>query len=326
MKKVWAAKNADPDQLERLKMLRATLNISEELHQQLEEEIKQQSMEERSTFKISPSEINILIQESSTKRLKKKKHKDTQAHKEKLKDVKLKKILTMAKEKYLKDDYGEAIELLNQGSKLDPDNEDIKFYTKKVKIKLNKSKKGIRKLDKEEKKGLFEIRETIDEQTGVKIKEKITIPRSEHKKLVSKTAIPVSNLNGASLEPQITKLEEKIELNEPEKPVNKELDLQQENKEPESNENTIKSEPTKVVLEKPQKPKCISCNGTGQCYWCNGTGECDRCAGTGDYNDSACTMCNGSGKCNSCNGKGLCMWCRGKGTSTLMNTIYSKNE
>ena len=52
MKKVWAAKNADPDQLESLKMLRATLNISEELHQQLEEEIKQQSMEERSTFKI----------------------------------------------------------------------------------------------------------------------------------------------------------------------------------------------------------------------------------------------------------------------------------
>lgn len=332
LKKVWASQKADPDQLERLKMLRATLNISEELHQQLEQEIMKQSKEERSTFKIAPSEINILIKESKIK-----KPAYEEAHQEKLKDVKLKKYLTLAKEKYLKGDYGEALELLKSGSKLEPENEEIKFYTKKVKLKLKRLKKLGTAEDEMDISDHLEIRETVDERTGVKIKEKIATPRFKQKKLTTKSAIPVDNLNGASLNPHDLDLVENMQVNNTEKPLKEELKPEQKIEEPARETTITKSEHgkeceqesehghSKFNLEKPEKPKCISCNGTGKCYWCSGSGECDRCGGTGNYNDNTCTMCHGSGKCNSCNGEGNCMWCKGKGTSKLMNTLYTKS-
>ncbi len=314
LKNVWTSKEVDPEQLERLKMLRETMNISEELHRQLEAEIKAEFFESTRPSKIAPEVFNVLIKESikTSKPRKKQKNKS-----DKLKRIKLKKIITLANEKYSNKEYEDALQLLKQGSELDSENPEILFYIKKVNLKLRSSKSGSKNISEDKSTGDL-VTHRKDENTGINIKEKITTPRFAQKRTEVKPAIPVGHLNGASVETLEKTSETASNLDtpkttEPETTLGKMVE----------DENILKDETKRFTLDKPDKTKCISCNGTGKCYWCSGSGKCDRCGGDGVYNDSNCTMCNGTGKCNSCSGQGTCMWCRGKGTSRQMNTLFT---
>jgi hypothetical protein len=327
LKKVWATQNADPEQLERLKLLRTTLNISEELHKKLEAEVRRDFLSSNNPTKVAPSDVNIMINESSVTKPKKQSSKPAHLKSEvpmpksktmltaktskapsssgKLQKVKIKKYLTLAKQKYQKKNYKGSLKLLREGLKLDPKNEELKFYIKKVKLKQKSAVGDIEPKDN----NVNELSAEV-EDTNMGVIEKIAPSRAEQKRVGSKSAIPVGNLNGAPIIP------ETIGPNLNEKPDTI--------ADPTETDTQVTSKI--VTLNKPEKPKCISCNGTGSCYWCNGAGKCDRCAGTGIYNDETCTICNGSGKCNSCIGEGTCMWCRGKGIGKQMNTIYSNEE
>jgi hypothetical protein len=307
-------------------MLRDTLNISEELHKKLELELKGEHEINEAVSNIAPNEVNVLVQEQDkpTKTavampISKIVESSRKTQSDKLKQMKIKKFVTLAKEKYKLKNYPEALKYLTKGLDVDPKNQELLFFIKKVNIKL---KKAGRELDRAKTK----LKDTVDTNqmvsdsiSEVKVTEKITIPRSAQKKTEPKVAVPIGNLNGASIsdEPFENLKNDPTDNNKETQTV-----FDQETKAMES----IMEEQKKKSLSQSNKPKCISCNGTGSCYWCSGSGKCDRCGGSGTYNDEPCTMCNGSGKCNSCAGNGYCMWCRGKGIGKQMNTLFSKND
>jgi hypothetical protein len=331
-----------------LKLLRTTLNISEELHEKLEAEVRGEFLSSKEPTKIAPNDVNIMINDKSANQANLQSSKPSQieaevpmpksktilstkpskaskpskpskpskisktskpySHPVKLREVKIKKYLTLAKQKYQKKNYKDSLKLLREAQEIDPENEELKFYIKKVKLKQKSVKVDVGPKGKKSTKSEKEVEETSVGEVGVR--EKITPSRAEQKKAESQSAIPVGNLNGAPINHEtIGTL-----LNEKPGPID----------DPTKVEDQVTSKI--VTLTKPEKPKCISCNGTGSCYWCNGTGKCDRCAGTGIYDDETCTICSGTGKCNSCVGEGTCMWCRGKGIGKQMNTIYSKKD
>jgi hypothetical protein len=309
LKKVYATQNADPEQLERLRMLRVMLNISEEMHQKLEGEIKNSFYSPEAVDSISPRGFNVLVNESAYAP-------KSPANVEMMNDLKIKKYITLGKEKYQKKEYSEALELFTKGLELAPGNEEFHFLIKKVTLKLKENGEDDNNLQEEETSD-NEI-ETNKAEEVINNKESNTSGSESELVKRPKIAIPVDTFNGASIRTEPMDSQPGLDQSESEE-VSKPKQL------PENDISPI--EPDNGSSDTIDPQSCISCNGTGNCYWCNGSGKCDRCGGSGTFNDKTCSMCNGSGKCNSCLGEGLCMWCRGKGKSVRkMNTIYSKND
>lgn len=321
---MWSTQNNDPEQLESLKLLRASLNISDEQHNYLEAEVKNELMSNAGFDTIAPNEFVLMVQEPDKeqkmdkqpkqKKKKKKKIKKT----EKPKSVKIKKYLTLGKDKYHKQDYYNALRLYSEALKLDPDSEEIEFLIKKTKNKIDiiESSNNDFDLNDEEFKEFNALFEDDTEPPG---------PVEEKEDSYVLSAIPVDNLNGAAVKPKdVEDFEKPAKIALPKaipvtpnqtapagKPIEKAKAVTQDQTESST----------------PSSSPCISCNGTGQCYWCGGTKKCDRCGGTGTFMDNPCTMCRGTGNCNSCQGKGECMWCKGSGLSNRrLNGIYNKDK
>lgn len=285
------------------------------MHLKLENEIKNKFLTADIPEKISPNNINVLITDPALKPIRQLDTSETSK-------IKLKKILTLGKEKYQKQDYNGALKLYLEGQKLSPNNTEIQFLIKKVNLKINGSELNNNVQSNIKNKGDLETKIAGDEVVPVKESfSEDSVLKKNSKDQESPVAIPVNSLNGASLKPEQPRIKNTNELNAP--PASPIAKTELDGTEIKSSEERPKEEST----TKKKQPNCISCMGSGKCYWCSGTGNCDRCGGSGTYLSSACTMCNGSGKCNSCNGKGICLWCNGKGISIRkMNTIYTKEN
>jgi len=285
LKNVYTSNNVNNEQLEMLKMLRASMNISDDIHNKLETEIKQELMEPTGSSSpmeyIMGNDMHLMIQEPPAvaepthelgkepevvqqeviKAIEKTEAKVSGA----LLNVKIKKYITLGKEKYRKHNYEAAMKLFSDGLGIMPDHAELNFLMKKVKLKLKTGDNGHDTKNQEQ----GPISDTDNTATP-------TAPREVP------SAIPVS----PAVDPQGTGSD-----------GNKGLGL----------------------LD--TESECISCEGKGNCYWCNGTGECDRCSGTGSFHDEKCSMCGGSGKCNSCSGNGKCPWCKGTGSRSFRKLL-----
>ena len=297
LKNVYTSNNVNNEQLEMLRMLRASMNISDDIHNKLETEIKQElkgpSGSPSPAEPIMGNDMHLMIQEPPTtaepphklgkesevvqqeviQAIEKTEVKVSRA----LLDVKVKKYITLGKEKYRKHDYEAAMKLFSNGLGIMPDHEELNFLMKKVLLKLKTGDNG----HDTKNHGQGPVSATDNTAT-------LTVPRA---------AIP---MNGSTI--KMSKLSEVPSAI----PVSPAVGPQGTN--PNSNKDL-------GLLD--TDSECISCEGKGICYWCNGTGKCDRCSGTGSFHDEKCSMCGGTGKCNSCSGNGNCPWCKGTGSRSL---------
>ena len=283
--------------MEMLRVLRESLNISEDIHNKMEEEIMMElnnNNESSPSEPISPREkenimgddMHLLIQESSSPEAVEEiaaepaealgpPTKEPPATSKKLLSIKIKKNITLGKEKYRKNDCEGALKFFSQCQELEPDNEEIKFLIKKTKMKLKAAK---RKQSSALKQEIEEVQPTT------------TISKTDS----PLPAIPLDD--SAAHSGSIPIAPAAIPVSESGVPITDEAP-------PESTPDTTQN-----------NNKCVSCEGNGKCYWCNGSSKCDRCNGSGLFNNEPCTICGGSGNCNSCSGSGLCPWCKGSGT------------
>ncbi len=293
------------------------LNISEELHNKFEAEIKAQFITSDKASEIAPNDFNVLLAEPISPP-------NRQAKNSNLLSIKVKKCIILGKDRCLKQDYEGALNSYLEAQKIDPDNNELKFLIKKVQLKLKEKESEIPLEDSSVEEGVKYKIITIKPKSPQPDELIDNISELEKFNKESKVAIPVSNLNGASIQPETLqnnqpthKFEAPSAIPMAKKDLNLKMETKPEDKPIEKNE--------EKNLESNNKKSCISCNGTGKCYWCDGTGNCVRCLGNGTDNSSSCSMCSGSGNCTSCSGSGKCMWCHGKGESVRrMNTLFFK--
>lgn len=300
LKNVYSMNNVTTDQLKLLNAVRTSLNISEDMHNKLESEVKnelhipmdkQPEVASGNTSVMPDRDLNILIDDPATESVSE--PAPPPGESPAIKKVRIKKYLTLGKEKFRKNEFAAALELFIQGQMEAPENEEFEFMIKKVKLKLK-------------------------EETPEELPEKEEIS-SELSEPSTRVAIPIeSSTNGSSTPTSTNPQTETQPQHAPTAiPV-------------EAGSTTPASAATEVKPDDGSKAdddssKCISCEATGKCYWCGGSGKCDRCDGSGTYNGESCAMCTGSGKCNSCEGEGTCMWCHGSGTGSgpTRNKIYA---
>jgi len=273
-----------------LKVLRESLNISEEIHNKFEAEIKRelaQSETSAQVVSIVPNEMNLLVQDQLEEL---RKPESSASHI--LKKVKFKKCITLGREKYRKKDYDGALKFFNQAKELSPDDEEAIFFIKKVNLKIHAK------------------RQEENDQEGLSTTKADVIAASplDTTRSTPRAAIPIQD---PALDP------EKISHAPAAIPI-------PERGEGESNIKSKDGEDVGGLLD--TDSKCISCEGTGKCYWCNGTGKCDRCDGAGVVNDKSCKTCKGTGSCNSCTGSGSCPWCKGSGSRNLRKRTLSNGS
>jgi len=273
-----------------LKALRDSLNISEEIHNKFEAEIKRelaQAEKSAQVVSIVPNEMNLLVQDQ-LEELRKPESSSSNV----LKKVKFKKYITLGREKYRKKDYDGALKFFNQAKEISPDDEEVIFLIKKVNLKMHSKKQ-----EENDHVGLSTAK--ADAIATNPLDSTLSTPRA---------AIPIQD---PTLDPdKISHAPAAIPI--PEKG---------------EGESKIKSKDgVEVGGLLDTDSKCISCEGTGKCYWCNGTGKCDRCNGSGVINDKPCKTCKGTGNCNSCNGSGSCPWCKGSGSRNLRKRTLSNGS
>jgi hypothetical protein len=303
LKNVYTSNNVNNEQLEMLKMLRASMNISEDIHKKLESEIKHELMDpsgsSNSSENLLGNDLHLMIQDPPAvagptsvvdqgsevvqqEVIEAIEKTETEISKALL-DVKIKKYITLGKEKYRKKDYEAALKLFSDGLGIMPDHEELGFLMKKVKLKLKTGDNG------HDTKTLEQGPVTATDSTATQ-----TPPRA---------AIP---MNGSTVSAsELSEVPSAI-------PIPLAVDPQ---------DNVSDSNNDLGLLD--TDSECISCEGHGICYWCNGTGKCDRCGGTGSFHDETCSMCGGSGKCNSCSGNGSCPWCKGSGSRSVRKLLKS---
>jgi hypothetical protein len=189
--------------------------------------------------------------------------------------IKIKKNITLGKEKYRKNDCEGALKFFSQCQELEPDNEEIKFLIKKTKMKLKAAKRK---------------QSSTPEPSVEEVEPTTTISKTDS----PLQAIPLDD--SAAQSDSIPIAPAAIPVSESGEPISDEVP-------PESTPDLTQD-----------NNKCVSCEGNGKCYWCNGSSKCDRCNGSGLFNNEPCTICGGSGDCNSCSGSGSCPWCKGSGT------------
>jgi hypothetical protein len=299
LKNVYASNEDNGKQLEMLKSLRESLNISEDVHNKLEAEIKQELMNAplaKPVDNIMGDDMHLLIEQpkaaesvQSIPAAPKTLAPVVQppAPSKALTNVKYKKYLTLGKQKYRKKDYESALKYYLKAQDVLPEDEEVKFLIKKVNLKIHTIKKGEKKVESGKPDALDASK--IDEEGSAKM---------ELTSISPPTALPVNEPSSVELG---------IDTHAPSAiPVS-------EAKEP-------KTEKKLGMID--DDSECISCETTGKCFWCNGSGDCDRCGGSGNYGDQTCSMCNGTGKCNSCSGSGDCPWCDGTGSRASKKSFF----
>jgi hypothetical protein len=275
-----------------LKVLRASLNISDEIHHKFEAEIKAELMQDQTpnpSENIMGNDLHYMIQEPVQEP-----PPSTPSISESIKNVKIKKFLTLGKEKCRTKDYDSALKFLTHAQELSPDDDELKFLIKKINHKIQIAKKEDNGSD-EPKSTNFEI-PVADKSIQTN---PMSIPTESNPTDQSqpKAAIPINESNATT---------ETIQSAPAAIPVSKSGVIE-----------ASKDKQDKGLGLLDDEAQCISCEGTGKCYWCNGSSKCDRCGGTGSFNDETCTICEGSGNCNSCSATGQCPWCKGTGTRVL---------
>ncbi len=276
-----------------LKVLRASLNISDEIHNRFEAEIKAELMENQTpniTENIMGNELHYMIQEP----IQEPPPTSAPTISESIKNVKIKKFLTLGKEKCRTKDYDSALKFLTRAQELSPGDDELKFLIKKINHKIQMAKKEDNGSDKT-KSTDFEISTTDKSIQTNPMSESIESNSPEQSP--PKTAIPINETNVGT---------ESVQSAPAAIPVSKSGVIE-----------ASKDKQDKQLGLLDDEAKCISCEGTGKCYWCNGSSKCDRCDGSGSFNDETCTICNGSGNCTSCSATGQCPWCKGTGTRVL---------
>jgi hypothetical protein len=310
LRNVWTTNEDNSKQLEMLRDLRASLNISEEIHKEMEAEIKRELNLDppvKTAKKVESAEMNILIQETALKAI----EIPTQpipspppvvTKSKNLANFKLKKNLTLGKQKYRNKDYETALKFFVQCTELAPEDEEIKFFIKKINLKLCREKNdGNNKKDKSD---TLSNPDSVDQiSTSDDTQNSSTTPRAS-------TAIPVENFDEnvptktlRSLAPAAIPVSETEPATE---------NVSSESAKTETAVSTGPEADSKPS-ESEEQTTCVSCEGSGTCYWCNGNKDCDRCVGSGLIDNEPCSTCGGSGKCKSCSGSGLCGWCKGSG-------------
>jgi hypothetical protein len=317
LRNVYAGPGSHEDQMKMLQAVRASLNISEEMHKELEEQIKQElNVSKAPKGPIPERDLNLLIQddqpepsESMKPEMPSEEPKEEpkpaplpipppSTHSQHLIKLKLKKFITLGKEKYRHNDFEGALEFFTQGKEIAPDNDEIDFLLKKSRLKIKKTKS-------ESEKSLIQQAK----EQGMNLEDS-----------TSRLAIPIGNavttsLNGGTLQGSVNDQTDvassgtapaaiPVQPGEIDPTMESEVEAKPDNGS--GTEISVDDDPS----------QCISCESTGKCYWCGGSGKCDRCNGSGTYLDSKCALCNGSGNCNSCSGDGSCMWCHGSGKNT----------
>lgn len=273
-----------------LKALRESLNISEEIHNQFEAEIKRELVQSETSpqvVSIVPNEMNLLVQDQLEEL-----RKPESSASSVLKKVKFKKCITLGREKYRKKDYEGALKFFNQAKELSPDDEEVIFFIKKVNLKIHAKR-----------------HDENDQDISSTAQADVTaVNPSDTTRSTPRAAIPVQD---SSLNP------EEIPYAPAAIPI------------PETGDEESKVKSKEDVDEGgllDTDSQCISCEGTGNCYWCNGTGKCDRCGGSGVIKDKPCRTCKGTGNCNSCVGSGSCPWCKGSGSRNLRKRTLSNGS
>lgn len=282
--------------MEMLRVLRESMNISEDIHNKMEEEIMlelnnndsspSEPVQPRENEDIMGDDMHLLIQESSSPEAVEEiveapaealapPAEEPPTTSKKLMSLKIKKNITLGKEKYRKNDCEGALKFFSQCQELEPDNEEVKFLIKKTKMKLKAEKR---------KKG------SKPEPNVGEVQPATTISRTDSPLPAIPLDDSVAQSDSIPIAPAAIPVSESGEPISDDAPPESTPDITQDNN------------------------KCVSCEGNGKCYWCNGSSKCDRCNGSGLFNNEPCTICGGSGDCNSCSGSGLCPWCKGSGT------------
>ncbi len=137
LKHVIADQQSNPELGASLKILRETLNITEDVHNKLEVDIRSElsNLNENVMNEIASKDLNVMIQKPD-----KKPAENTIS--ENLKNLKLKKIMILSKEKVRQRNFNIAIKLLRQGEKLAPGNKKIRILIEKSTRELNKVQKN----------------------------------------------------------------------------------------------------------------------------------------------------------------------------------------
>ena len=310
LKNVYASHEDKDKQLEMLRSLRESLNISEEVHNRLEAEIKKELMKApmaKPVENIMGDDMHLLIEEPkvavSTKSISPSVTMppapktpppviQPPAPTKNIRRMRFKKYLTLGKQKYRKKYYESALDYYLKAQELLPEDDEVKFLIKKVNLKIHSTKK---EKNYAESSKLSKLDTT---QTG-----STEVSKEPSASMSSPTAKPVK-------EPSPVKFG--IDTKAPAAiPVS-------DSKGPE----TAKPQAKKSLGMIDDDSECISCEATGKCFWCNGSGDCDRCGGSGKYGDDTCSMCNGTGKCNSCTGSGECPWCDGTGSRAARKPFF----
>ena len=297
LKNVYTSKEDNSKQLEMLRVLRESLNISEDTHHKMEEEIKNEinNNQPPSPEPIEPKEnimgddMHLMIQEPPAPSVEKEMVESALAEplippppgppttSQKLINFKFKKNFTLGKEKYRKKDYNGALKYFEQCLELEPENEEIKFFIKKTNLKLKSEKP------------------------------KPSPPPAQEKSIKPPTPTPPSG-------PPLTAIPlEDSSIHSPNAPIARVAIPLSDSEKKDTELTPPDTKPANVNKD----ALCVSCEGSGKCYWCNGTSKCDRCNGSGLFNNEPCTICGGSGSCNSCSGTGSCPWCKGTGTKEI---------
>lgn len=316
LKNVWTTESDNSKQLEMLKQLRSSLNISEEVHNKMEAEIKRELNQTpvlNGNSEVMGNDMNVMIQEPevevipptiqepSPPPIPEPPEPEPAQEQPKvcvgLVYLKMKKNLTLGKEKYRKMEYEAALKFFKQCEELAPDNEEIKFFLKKINLKLKSNKN---KEEQDNSSNTSNEATTPDSSTDLTPNHEPTLASppqvTQPTPTVTSppTAIPITD-SETQESSHSAPVAIPVSETEPKK------------------EEVGDGAPKKELGLLDTDSECISCEGTGNCYWCNSTGNCDRCGGTGMFNDEPCTICSGSGKCNSCSGTGSCPWCKGTG-------------
>lgn len=189
LKNILASNNTDSEQLKLLEQVRESLNISEEVHKELEAKIISdlQHLYDTEPLKdVSGNDLNLLVNIPDTgstapaseasaaeaapkapaismaptgamtlsapkvpttppppvapKALTTPSPLANKVKSEILKNVKIKKYLTLGKDKYCKKDYERALNFFTKAQNLTPNNEELQFLIKKVKLKIKHAK------------------------------------------------------------------------------------------------------------------------------------------------------------------------------------------
>ena len=143
LKNVYSMNNVTTDQLKLLNAVRTSLNISEDMHNKLESEVKHElhiPMDSQPEVATAPNaasvmperELNLLVDDSAMETVS---EPAASGESPALKKVRIKKYLTLGKEKFRKNEFAAALELFIQGQLEAPENEEFEFMIKKVKLK-----------------------------------------------------------------------------------------------------------------------------------------------------------------------------------------------